>query len=132
MSAGIQKTLFCPCGQQTPAVAGFCRRCYRARVHSQSYFSGNREAALERDGRRCRGCGAEERLHVHHRRPGQSAIELLLTVCAACHARLHRLAAIRKWTPEPLVTFWAELHPSVPIQLQFPLTESAADRVVAL
>jgi hypothetical protein len=55
---------------------------------------------------------------VHHRKPGVHQRELLVTVCAACHARLHRLAAMRRWIPEPLVPLWAEQHPGVPIQLQ--------------
>ena len=44
-----------------------------------------------------------------------------ITVCAACHARLHRLAALRIWIPELLIALWAEQHPGVPVQLQLPV-----------
>lgn len=65
-----------------------------------------RQAALERDGNRCRTCGAEPRpgqgLHVHHIRPfreygyvpGQNeayrlanVLDNLVTLCPACHRR---------------------------------------------
>jgi hypothetical protein len=75
---------------------------------------------LERDRYRCASCGAEDaKLHVHHRQPGVSEPGLLITVCSACHARLHRLASIHSWIPELLAILWAEQHPAAPIQLQF-------------
>jgi hypothetical protein len=43
----------------------------------------------------------------------------LITVCSACHARLHRLASIHVWIPELLAILWAEQHPGSPVQLQF-------------
>jgi hypothetical protein len=76
---------------------------------------------LDRDGRRCRACGSAGRLHVHHRKPGVNDRELLITVCAGCHARLHRLAALRAWIPELLIVLWVEQHPGVPVQLQLPV-----------
>jgi 5-methylcytosine-specific restriction endonuclease McrA len=115
-----QRLLFCPCGQDLPWLAGLCPRCYRSASHSRVRFGGLREEILERDGRACRGCGAGARLHVHHRKPGVNDRELLITVCAACHARLHRLHAIRIWIPEPLVALWEEQHPGVAVQLQLP------------
>ena len=109
----------CPCGAATAAIAGLCSRCYRARRRSKDRFGGNREIVLARDEYQCRSCGAgNPRLHVHHRRPGDHQPERLITVCAACHARLHRLAAIRRWIPQALATLWAEQHPLVPMQLQ--------------
>ncbi len=111
--------LFCPCGQDVPAIAGLCRRCYRSASHSRFRFGGLRDEILERDGRLCRACGSADRLHVHHRKPGINDHELLITVCAGCHAQLHRLGAVRVWIPEPLVALWAEQHPGVPVQLQF-------------
>ncbi len=120
MSVTRQALLFCPCGQDLPTLAGLCRRCYRAQSHSRFRFAGLREAVLERDGHVCRSCGAGKRLHVHHRKPGNNDRELLITVCAACHARLHRLAAIRIRIPDPLVPLWVEQHPGVAVQLQLP------------
>ncbi|MCA9949351.1 MAG: DEAD/DEAH box helicase [Anaerolineales bacterium] len=61
-----------------------------------------RQRVLERDGQRCRTCGAEGLLHVHHIRPfreynyirGQNEnylaankIENLVTLCPGCHRR---------------------------------------------
>ena len=48
MSAGGggQARLFCPCGQDVPALAGLCRRCYRSASHSRFRFGGLRDAIL--------------------------------------------------------------------------------------
>jgi 5-methylcytosine-specific restriction endonuclease McrA len=90
------------------------------RRHSRDYFGGNRESVLYRDQYRCQSCGAGDAsvLHVHHRRRGVSEPGLLITVCSACHARLHRLASIHVWIPELLAILWAEQHPDSPVQLQ--------------
>jgi hypothetical protein len=115
-----QRTLFCPCGD-LPAIAGFCCRCYGHRARSRRRFAGNRETVLDRDGRRCQACGGREWLAVHHRQPGCHDLDRLITVCAACHARMHRLSAVRRWIPEALAPLWAEQHPGSPLQLQLPL-----------
>ena len=53
----------------------------------------SRETALARDNRRCRICGAEDNLHVHHLIPrhlgGPDEAGNLITRCAACHAAHH-------------------------------------------
>jgi hypothetical protein len=116
-----QRRLFCSCGAGVPAVAGLCRACYAQAARSRTYFGGHREIVLERDGRSCRICGAGNQRVVHHRRRGENAPELLITVCPACHARIHRLAAIRHYVPEELVPFWTEQHPGVALQLQLAL-----------
>jgi 5-methylcytosine-specific restriction endonuclease McrA len=113
-----QRPLFCPCGTNSPAVAGFCRSCYRQLLHSRARFGGHRHLVLERDGHACRICGAPNQRTVHHRRPREHAPELLITVCPACHARLHHLAALRRYVPPALVPFWAEQHPHTALQLQ--------------
>lgn len=113
-----QRLLFCPCGQNLPSIAGLCRSCYRSAAHSREYFSGLRREILERDNHQCRACGSADRLHVHHRKPGVNDGDWLITVCAGCHARLHRLAAIRIWIPDLLVVLWSEQHPYSPVQLQ--------------
>jgi 5-methylcytosine-specific restriction endonuclease McrA len=115
-----ERPRLCACGRDLPSVAGLCRSCYRTAVHSRQRFAGLRQEILDRDGRLCRACGSDHRLHVHHRQPGVNDRALLITVCAACHARLHRLAALRQWLPELLVTLWIEQHPGAPVQLQFP------------
>ena len=116
-----QRPLFCPCGRDLPFLAGLCRSCYRAAAHSRQYFAGLRGEILDRDGHQCQACGSAGRLHVHHRKPGVNDRDLLITVCAGCHARLHRLAALRVWIPELLVVLWIEQHPDIPVQLQFPV-----------
>ena len=130
-SRARQKILFCACGEALPAIAGFCLKCYRARAHSRRYFDGHRDTVLARDGGRCRCCGAGKqdgsRLPVHHRSPGVHREELLVTLCAACHARVHRRLRQRSWLPEPLVELWCEQHPTVPLQLQFPLSILGAE-----
>jgi ribosomal protein L44E len=121
LAPAVQRVLFCPCGRGFPFVAGLCRACYRSAAHSRQYFSGLRAEILERDSHRCRACGSAGRLHVHHRKPGVNDREWLIAVCAACHARLHRLAALRIWIPEFLVVLWIEQHPGVPVQIQLPV-----------
>jgi len=125
-SKARQKALFCPCGEAVPTIAGFCGRCYRARAHSRRRFDGNRDLVLARDGGRCRCCGAGKpdgsRLPVHHRFAGVHREELLVTLCAAYHARVHRRQRQRGWLPEVLVQFWREQHPDLPLQLQFSLS----------
>ncbi len=52
---------------------------------------------LRRDGWRCQSCGSMSNLDVHHREfrshSGADAEENLITLCAACHARVHRAKA---------------------------------------
>jgi hypothetical protein len=120
----VQPSLFClRCLVATPVRAGLCLPCYRATVHSRSRFNGFRDEVLLRDGGACRSCGASftgRRLHVHHSTPGLHDPSRLITLCAACHARVHKLASLRVWLPEALVQLWAEQHPRVPLQLQLP------------
>lgn len=116
-----QSAPLCPCGRDFARTRGLCRSCYRAAARSRQRFGGLRDEILERDGRTCQACGAGNQLHVHHRKPGVHERGLLITVCAACHVRLHRLRAIRIWIPEPLVALWEEQHPGIPVQLQLPV-----------
>ena len=90
-----QLVLFCECGSTDLRGGGLCRRCYGARLRSRYRFGGNHDC------------------------------ELLITLCARCHARLHRLAALRRWVPRPLAELWPEVHPGIAVQLQFPLEETA-------
>jgi 5-methylcytosine-specific restriction endonuclease McrA len=52
-----------------------------------------RQQVLRRDGWRCQCCGTMTNLEVHHREfrsQGGDDSELnLITLCAACHARVH-------------------------------------------
>ena len=116
-----QRRLFCICGTSPPAIGGLCRPCYNQLLHSRARFGGHRHIVLERDHYACRICRAPHQRTVHHRCPGEHAPELLITVCPACHARIHRLAALHRYVPPALVPFWAEQHPNTALQLQLDL-----------
>jgi 5-methylcytosine-specific restriction endonuclease McrA len=53
-----------------------------------------RQQILHRDGWRCQSCGAMSNLEVHHREfrshSGSDLEENLITLCVACHGRVHR------------------------------------------
>ncbi|MGO9108213.1 MAG: HNH endonuclease [Thermoguttaceae bacterium] len=53
-----------------------------------------RQQVLRRDGWRCQSCGTMTNLEVHHREfrshSGADLEENLITLCTACHARVHR------------------------------------------
>jgi hypothetical protein len=97
--------------------------CYRRRRYSALFFGGNRDLALEHDGRACRGCRSRHCLNVHHRRPGDHT--QLVTLCAGCHARVHRTRILRHCLPEILVDLWREWHPDAIEQLRLPIEMSA-------
>jgi 5-methylcytosine-specific restriction endonuclease McrA len=64
----------------------------RLRLDFLSYES-LRQQILRRDRWRCQACGATSTLEVHHREfrshSGSDSEENLITLCAACHARVH-------------------------------------------
>lgn len=111
-----QARLFCACGA-LPAVSGFCLPCYQRHRHSLRRFGGNRETVLARDHAECRGCGSRRFLQVHHRRPGQHASQHLVTLCAACHATIHRRRSAGSWLPPRLRALWQEWRRGLPEQL---------------
>jgi 5-methylcytosine-specific restriction endonuclease McrA len=65
----------------------------RLRLDSMSYRELHRQV-LERDGWRCQNCGSKHNLQVHHLKfrsqSGGDEEQNLITVCADCHARIHR------------------------------------------
>jgi len=50
----------------------------------------------------------------------------LVTLCAGCHARVHRTGILRRWLPEILIDLWRELHPDAVEQILLPLEMFAA------
>ena len=132
MIVSSQASLFCSgCGGLAPRRAALCRACARRRWRSLRNFAGHREVVLARDGSCCHGCGAPNQRVVHHRRPGRHAAAWLITLCPACHARIHRLRANRRWMPESLLRLWREQHPGVPVQLQLPIERLEGREAVA-
>jgi 5-methylcytosine-specific restriction endonuclease McrA len=53
-----------------------------------------RQQVLRRDGWRCQSCGTMSNLEIHHEifrsQSGQDSEENLITLCAQCHAEIHR------------------------------------------
>jgi len=65
----------------------------RLRLDPVAYES-LRQLVLRRDGWRCQLCGTMSNLEVHHKEfrshSGHDAEENLITLCAECHAGIHR------------------------------------------
>lgn len=64
--------------------------CYQRYLLSPQWAA-RRRATLERDGYRCRWCGAQAE-HVHHlsyRRMGHELLSDLISLCSSCHDRRH-------------------------------------------
>jgi hypothetical protein len=87
------------------------------------YYGGLREAVLGRDQRRCRACPNLERrkLCVHHRVPGVSKLELMITLCTRCHAIVERTKMVLSEMTPLLLILWREKHPEGKEQLYLPL-----------
>jgi len=81
---------------------------------------------LERDGYRCRVCDASGRdkrsIIVHHRVPGKSVLNLMLSLCPGCHAKVHRTKAVLSAMPPLLLGLWREQHPNGHEQVQLDFT----------
>lgn len=133
MKRGRQHGLHCPCGRAKITALGLCATCYSLKRQDREYFGGLREQVLARDRKRCRACGTpgtgKRTLAVHHRRPGVSALPLLITLCPGCHARVtHTLVLAHDW-PELLRVLWREQHPHAHEQrrLNFAAVPAAAE-----
>ncbi len=112
--------LFCRCGSTYIYVRGLCQRCYHREWADRKHFAGLRELVLARDQHRCRGCQAasiDTVLAVHHRQPGRSSVDLLVTLCPACHAVVERTQILFRDVPQLLRVLWRELHPAASEQL---------------
>jgi hypothetical protein len=83
-----------------------------SRANYEAYISSDQWRAvrlirLRKDGNTCQGCGARERLHVHHRTYERFTCERisdLVTVCESCHALIHDLHRKKRGSLEA-VTF---------------------------
>ncbi len=107
--------MHCRCGRERVLANGMCATCYTLHRQDDMHFGGLREAVLQRDGYCCRGCGASGRdkrsITVHHRVPGKSLLHLMISLCPACHARVHRTKAVLFEMPPLLLQLWREQHP---------------------
>jgi 5-methylcytosine-specific restriction endonuclease McrA len=69
----------------------------RLRLDANSYHELHRQV-LERDGWRCQVCGSMQHLQVHHlqfrSQSGGDEEQNLITLCAQCHAQVHRKAVV--------------------------------------
>jgi hypothetical protein len=123
----IQAVFLCACGSLDIVARGMCHRCLTRQHYDQEHFGGHREAVLRRDHWTCQGCfyrpAQEDRdwIVVHHRVPGVSKPALMISLCAACHAIVERLQAVRTWLPPQLLILWREQHPDAAYQLALPL-----------
>lgn len=115
MKRARQGALYCRCGRSKIVANGHCATCYALKRQDEAYFGGLREAVLERDGHACRVCGASGRdkrsITVHHRVPGKSLLHLMISLCPACHAKVHRTKAVLSHMPPLLLALWREQHP---------------------
>ena len=106
-----QEVLWCACGSLLVNRHGTCAQCNRRQRLSKEDFGGLRERVLVRDAWSCRACGAPDDLLVHHRRPGSNRAALLLTLCRACHTRVHHTRRPAYSFDALLRDLWREMHP---------------------
>ena len=110
MRKGTQRAFYCRCGREKIVANGHCATCYTLHRHDFKHFGGLREQVLERDGYACRCCGASGRrkrsIVVHHRPPGRSKLKLMISLCPACHAKIHKTLVVLSSMPPLLRELW--------------------------
>ena len=115
MKTAMQGVLHCRCGRYEILALGMCATCYTLRRQDDEYFGGLREAVLERDQYHCRVWDASGRskrsIIVHHRVPGRSVLNLMISLCPGCHAKVHRTRVVLSAMPPLLLKLWREQHP---------------------
>ena len=118
-----QRGIFCPCGRSKILALGRCASCYSMKRQDEENYGGLREVVLDRDERRCRTCPNLKRrkLCVHHRIPGVSKLDLMITLCTCCHAIVERTQMVLGEMTPLLLVLWREKHPDGKEQLKLPL-----------
>jgi hypothetical protein len=115
MPKGIQKAMYCRCGNEKILAHALCSTCYTLKRQDEEHFGGLREAVLQRDGYCCRVCGASGRrkrsIVVHHRVPGRSELKLMISLCPGCQAKVGRTRVVLSEMPPLLLVLWREQHP---------------------
>jgi hypothetical protein len=133
LKKGIQRAMLCRCGNAKILALDLCSTCYTLKRQDEEYFGGLREQVLERDGYRCRGCGAPGRtkrsITVHHRIPGVSKLEGMISLCPGCHAKVERTKMVLSEMNPLLLMLWRERHPKgqEQVMLDFAVRENSAD-----
>ncbi len=116
MKRAVQRAMHCRCGHLKILAHGLCPTCYTLKRQDEEYFGGLREAVLERGSYRCRVCDASGRdkrsITVHHRVPGKSVLNLMISLCPGCHAKVHRTKAVMSEMAPLLLKLWREQHPN--------------------
>jgi hypothetical protein len=125
--------MLCRCGNAKILALGLCSTCYTLKRQDEEYFGGLREQVLERDGYRCRGCGAPGRIKrsitVHHRIHGVSKLEWMISLCPGCHAKVERTKMVLSEMNPLLLMLWRERHPNAheQVMLDFTPRDNPAD-----
>lgn len=125
----------CPCGRAKILALGLCSTCYTLKRQDIEHFGGLREAVLERDGYRCRVCDApglgKREIIVHHRVPGKSVLNLMISLCPGRHAKIHRTKAALTIMPPLLLKLWRDQNPDgqEQINLDFSQRQPVGKRV---
>ena len=123
-----QTHLLCGCGGEVD-----CARCRRRARLNREHFSGLRELVLRRDNSQCQACGEIDitLILVHHRRPGRSTGQRLITLCRRCHVRIHFTYRPRfGFASAPILyLLWRELHRRQPEQFLLTRGEPAKQDV---
>jgi predicted HNH restriction endonuclease len=73
---------------------------YRAYMRSPEWAAVRARFIAGRTKKQCEGCGARDRLHVHHatyKRFGAERLTDLRLVCQACHTAIHAFADAQKY-----------------------------------
>jgi hypothetical protein len=123
-----QRSFSCTCGR-TPVVAkGLCASCYAMKRYDDEHFGGLREDVLRRDGHACCVCGksgwSRKSILVHHRVPGRSVMDLMISLCIACHDRVHKLSMLDDSEASELFrVLWREQHPKGQEQYELDFTK---------
>jgi hypothetical protein len=121
LKKGIERAMLCRCGNAKILALGLCSTCYTLKRQDEEYFGG------------LRGCGAPGRtkrsITVHHRIPGVSKLEWMISLCPGCHAKVERTKMVLSEMNPLLLVLWRERHPKAQeqVMLDFALRETHAE-----
>ena len=98
----------------------------------EEYFGGLREAVLERDAQ-VPGVRQVRPWQAHHGGASSCAgpilLQLMITLCPGCHAKVHRTRAVLAILPPLLVELWREQHPGGHEQVAFNFRSASATAI---